>query len=91
MKRILLLIACIFGLNYLFANEYEPEKLITETNDDVGMYFLGNVKKGLGVTAVSTNVMPGIIPGQDITISSANEMEFSFTDNTFNGKLYSID
>ena len=91
MKRILLLIACIFGLNYLFANEYEPEKLITETNDDVGMYFLGNVKKGLGVTAVSTNVMPGIIPDQDITISSANEMEFSFTEIKCTSMVQALD
>ena len=56
-KFFLLLVLVVIG-NYGFSNEYEPEKMLTEVNDDVAMYLGGVIAKGTGVTALQTNIVP---------------------------------
>ena len=75
-KFFLLLVLVVIG-NYGFSNEYEPEKMLTEVNDDVAMYLGGVVAKGTGVTALQTNIVP---QGKaDIVITSAAGKKFEIT------------
>ena len=62
---------------FVFANDYEPEKKVTELNDDVAMYFGGMIAKGIGVTALQSNVFPQ--GKSDITIASATGKKFEIT------------
>ena len=75
-KFFLLLVLVVIG-NYGFSNDYEPEKMLTEVNYDVAMYFGGVVAKGTGVTALQTNIVP---QGKaDIVITSAAGKKFEIT------------
>ena len=75
-KFFLLLVLVVIG-NYGFSNDYEPEKMLTEVNDDVAMYLGGVVAKRTGVTALQTNIVP---QGKaDIVITSAAGKKFEIT------------
>ena len=77
MKKLFLLLALVIAGTFVFANDYEPEKKVTELNDDVAMYFGGMVAKGIGVTALQSNVFPQ--GKSDITIASATGKKFEIT------------
>lgn len=77
MKKFFLLLALVMAGTFVFANDYEPEKKVTELNDDVAMYFGGMVAKGIGVTALQSNVFPQ--GKSDITIASATGKKFEIT------------
>ena len=77
MKRKLLLILFVLASSLLFANEYEPEKMYTEINDNVGLYFMNMVSEGLGVTAVQLNGM--VDKNRDFLITSAKSKKFKIS------------
>ena len=77
MKKLLLLILLAIGCSGIFANEYEPEKILTEVNNDVAMFFKDMIIKDLGITAVQTNIIPN--ENADLTIASANDKKFYIT------------
>ena len=69
MKKFFVLMMTVLCINCLFANEHEPEKIFTETDAEVLMYFEKfEDTEGLGVTAVQSNVFPGSKPGSDLII-----------------------
>jgi len=80
MKKFLLLIVSVIGCSGIFAdkaNNYEPEKIFTEVNNDVALFFKDAVIKDLGVTAVQTNGIPN--EDADLLIASANNKKFYIT------------
>ena len=80
MKKFLLLIVSVIGCSGIFAdkaNKYEPEKIFTEVNNDVALFFKDTVIKDLGVTAVQTNGIPN--EDADLLIASANNKKFYIT------------
>ena len=77
MKKLLLLILLAIGCNGIFANEYEPEKIFAEVNNEVALFFKDMIIKDLGVTAVQTNGIPN--ENADLTIASANDKKFHIT------------
>ena len=77
MKKLLLLILLAIGCRGVFANEYEPEKILTEINNDVVLFFKDMIIKDLGITAVQTNIIPN--ENADLTIASANDKKFHIT------------
>ena len=77
MKKLLLLILLAIGCNGIFANEYEPEKIFAEVNNEVALFFKDMIIKDLGVTAVQTNGIPN--ENADLTIASANNKKFHIT------------
>ena len=77
MKKLLLLILLAIGCRGVFANEYEPEKILTEVNNDVALFFKDMIIKDLGITAVQTNIIPN--ENADLTIASANDKKFHIT------------
>ena len=77
MKKLLLLILLAIGCSGIFANEYEPEKILTEVNNDVALFFKDMIIKDLGITAVQTNIIPN--ENADLTIASANDKKFHIT------------
>ena len=77
MKKLFLLILLVMGVSGVFANEYEPEKMVTEVNNNVALFFLNMVIKDMGVTAVQTNGIPN--EDADLLIASANNKKFHIT------------
>ena len=77
MKKLLLLILLAIGCNGIFANEYEPEKIFAEVNNEVALFFKDMIIKDPGVTAVQTNIIPN--ENADLTIASANNKKFHIT------------
>ena len=77
MKKLLLLILSVIGCSGVFANEYEPEKIVTEVNNDVALFFKDMIIKDLGVTAVQTNGIPN--EDADLLIASADNKKFHIT------------
>ena len=77
MKKFLLLILLAIGCRGVFANEYEPEKILTEVNNDVALFFKDMIIKDLGITAVQINIIPN--ENADLTIASANDKKFHIT------------
>ena len=69
MKKFFVLMMTVLCINCIFANEHEPEKIFTETDAEVLMYFEKfEDTEELGVTAVQSNVFPGSKPGSDLII-----------------------
>ena len=91
MKKLFIVALLVLGLNAVFANEYEPVKITTETNTDVVMYFENMEMEGLGITAVQTNMMPGSVPGQDLIIKSEVNKNFTITKITSTSMVQALD
>lgn len=77
MKKCFLSIMLVLAGSLLIANEYEPKKLDTEINDNVGMYLMGIVSEGLGVTAIQLNGF--VDKNHDILITSAKSKKFKIS------------
>lgn len=74
MKKLFCLVMAVLCINCLFANEHEPEKIFTETDAEVLMYFEKfEDTQPLGVTAVQVNVFPGAAPGSDLIIRCSDK------------------
>jgi len=91
MKKLFIVTLMFLGLNAIFANEYNPVKITSETNTDVAMYFENMDMEGLGITAVQTNVMPGSVPGQDLIIKSETNKIFTITKLTSTSMVQALD